>query len=190
MHSSISKRFTATVWTVSCVCAEADLSCVHNFGNVFPSSHADSGRSDIIIKGESCRQRNANIDLAAQLLSKPLSALSHEARWCLHGNFMRTLKPDIGPWNVIFTGVLHHSRPHRWWAFDSGKRMDRIQKTSTNCVCSLRVEGFVHNLFSTPFQCSVTGPQNVKLWHLPVVYSVIFQFQELNVDEVNQLTVG
>lgn len=101
----------------------------------FPSQ-PDTGRSDIIIHGQSCWQRNANIDLAAQSLTKLLSSLSHEAQWCLYGNFMRTLKQDIGQWNVIFKAALFHNHPHRWWTFDNGKHTNRIWKTCTNCMCS------------------------------------------------------
>lgn len=88
----------------------------------FPSQ-PDTGRSDIIIYGQSCWQRNANIDLEAQSVTKLLSSLSHEAQWCLYGNFMRPLKQDIGHWNVIFTAALFHNHPRRWWTFDNGKRV-------------------------------------------------------------------
>lgn len=191
--------------------------CVH-YENVFPSLHSDSWRSDIIIKGESCWQRNANIDLAAQPLSKPLRSLSQEAQWCLHGNFMRTLKPDIGYWNVIFTEALYHSHLHRWWTFDSGKPTNRIWETGTNGICSLRVEGFVHNWFSSPFLWSITSleqksnnklmkqmqqpvlksvniltSRNTKLWHFPWHFSFTYthnmHFQEATVQKFTQLAV-
>lgn len=94
----------------------------------FPSQ-PDTGRSDIIIYGQSCWQRNANIDLEAQSVTKLLSSLSHEAQWCLYGNFMRPLKQDIGHWNVIFTAALFHNLPQQV--------MDVWQwKTCTNCMCT------------------------------------------------------
>lgn len=95
-------RFThlCTGYWVSCKCQ-----------NAFFPENPDTGKSDIIIHGPSCWQRNANIDLAARSLTKLLSSLSHEAHWCLHGNFMRTLKQDIGGWNVIFKAALRHKHP-------------------------------------------------------------------------------
>lgn len=86
----------------------------------------DTWRSDIIIYGQSCWQRNANIDLEAQSLTKLLTPLSHEAQWCLYGNFMRPLKQHIRRWSVIFLTALFHNHPHRWWTSNSGKHTNRI----------------------------------------------------------------
>lgn len=118
-------------WTVSLLYVHAVLTVKMHF-----PSKPDIGRSDIIIHGQSCWQRNANIDLAAQSLTKLLSSLSYEAQWCLYGNFMRTLKQDIGRWNVIFKAALFHNHPHRWWTFDNGKHTNRIWKMRTNCMCT------------------------------------------------------
>lgn len=104
--------------------------------SAFLPSQPDTGGSDIIIYGESCWQRNANIDLEAQSHTKLLSSLSHEAQWCLYGNFTRPLKQDIRHRNVIFTAALFHNYPHRWWMFDDGKHTNRIWRTCTNWMLS------------------------------------------------------
>lgn len=65
---------------------------------------------------------------------KLLYSLSHEAQWCLYGNFIRTLEQDIRHWNVIFKVLFLHSHPHKWQTVDNGKYTIRKCKTCLH-VC-------------------------------------------------------